>query len=137
MGWIEKIGKIFHTRDGEIQRAYQAYDRASDLLDARDRNPGFDRTQELEETVKEAEKLSLGILENYEGVKSWPGIFREMHMNLTRLWLRTERYEEAMKECDKVAEYNPVDGEVLREAVEEAMAGKKFESTQIDEVGVA
>ena len=137
MVWRETLGKFFHTKDGEIQKAYQAYDRASDLLNARDKNPEFSRTQELEEALKEAEKLALEILKNYEGVKSWPGIFREMHMNLTRLWLKTERYEEALKECDKIADYNPMDAEELREAVEEAMSGKKFEASQLDEVGVA
>jgi len=137
MGLMEKISKFIHTRDGEIQQAYQAYDRASDLLGAREKNPEFDRTQELEEAVKEAEKLALGLLKNYEGVKNWPGIFREMHMNLVRLWLRTGRHEEALKECDKVAQYNPMDAEELREAVQEAMSGKKFESAQLDEVGIA
>jgi len=138
MGWKETIGKFFHTKDGEIQNAYQAYDRASDLLGARDKNPDtFTRTQDLEDSVKEAETLAMELLENYEDSKSWPGIFREMHMNLVRLWLRTERYEEALKGCDKVAGYNPLDAEELREAVEEAKSGKKFESTQLDEVGVA
>ena len=137
MGLMEKLNNLFHTKDGEIQRAYQAYDRASDLLGQRDKNPDFTRTQELEESVKEAEKLTLELLENYEGNKSWPGIFREMHMNLTRLWLQTERYEEALKQCDRIAEYNPMDAEELRETVQEAMSGKKLESTQLDEVGVA
>ena len=137
MSLREKISKFIHTKDGEIQRTYEAYDRASDLLGARDRNPEFDRTQDLEEAVKEAEELALGLLENYEGVKNWPGIFREMHMNLVRLRLSTGRYDEALKECDKVAQYNPMDAEELRETVQEAMSGKKFESTQLDEVGVA
>ena len=138
MGLKESIGKFFHTKDGEIQEAYKAYDRASDLLTARDKNPDvFTKTQELEELVKEAEKLTLNLLEKYEGSKSWPGVFREMHMNLVRLWLRTGRYDEALKECDKVAEYNPMDAEELREAVQEAMSGKKLEASQLDEVGVA
>ena len=134
----KRISKFFHTKDGEIQRAYQAYDRASDILTARDRTPDqFNRTQELEESVKEAEKLTLELLEKNEGVKNWPGIFREMHMNLARLHLKTERYEEALKECDKVAGYNPIDAEELREAVEEARSGKKLEATQLDELGIA
>lgn len=137
MGLKEKIGSFFHTKDGEIQRAYESYDRASDLLTARNRDPNFSKTQELEEAVKEAEDLALELLKKYEGVKSWPGVFREMHMNLTRLRLQTGRYEEALKECDKIAEYNPIDAEELREAVQEAMSGKKFESTQLDELGVA
>ncbi len=138
MGWKGSLANFFHTKDGEIQQAYQTYDRASDFLGARDKNPDtFTKTQELEDAVKEAEKLTLGLLENYEGVKSWPGIFREMHMNLVRLWLKTERYEEALKECDKVAEYNNLDAEELREAVQEAMSGKKLEASQLDEVGVA
>ena len=58
-------------------------------------------------------------------------------MNLVRIWLKTERYQEALKGCDKVAEYNPIDAEELREAVEEAMSGKRLEATQLDEVGVA
>ncbi len=137
MALKDAISKFFNTKDGQIQRAYQAYDRASDILSARDREPAFDRVQELEETLKEAEQLAVELLENYEGSKSWPGIFREMHMNLVRLWLKTERYEEALKQCDKVAEYNVVDAEELKEAVEEAMSGKRLEATQLDEVGVA
>ena len=137
MALKDKISKFFNTKDGQIQRAYQAYDRASDLLSSRDKNPDFDRTQELDEALKEAEQLTVELLENYEGTKSWPGIFREMHMNLVRLWLKTERYEEALKECDKVAEYNSIDAEELKEAVEEAMSGKRLEATQLDEVGVA
>ena len=137
MGFMEKLNNLLHTKDGEIQRAYQAYDRASDLLGQRDKNPNFSKTKELDEAVKEAEDLALKLLKNYEGNKSWPGIFREMHMNLTRLWLKTERYEEALKECDKIAEYNPMDAEELRETVQEAMSGKKLEATQLDEVGVA
>ena len=120
MGFMEKLNNLLHTKDGEIQRAYQAYDRASDLLGQRDKNPNFSKTKELDEAVKEAEDLALKLLKNYEGNKSWPGIFREMHMNLTRLWLKTERYEEALKECDKIAEYNPMDAEELRETVQEA-----------------
>ena len=137
MSLIDTISKFFNTKDGQISRAYQAYDRASDLLSARDKNPDFNRTQELDEALKEAEQLATELLKNYEGTKSWPGIFREMHMNLVRLWLKTERYEEALKECDKVAEYNPMDAEELKEAVEEAMSGKRLEATQLDEVGVA
>ena len=137
MGFMDKLGSLFNTKDGEIQRAYQAYDRASDLLGQRDKNPEFTKTEELEEAVKEAEGLSLGLLENYEGNKAWPGIFREMHMNLTRLWLQTGKYEEALKQCDKIAEYNAMDAEELRETVQEAMSGKKLEATQLDEVGVA
>ena len=133
----EKLRDLLHTKDGEIQRAYQAYDRASDLLGQRDRNPNFNRTQALEEAVKEAEELALNLLKSYEGVKSWPGIFREMHMNLTRLWLKTERYEEALKQCDEIAKYNAMDAEELRETVQEAMSGKKLEATQLDEIGVA
>ena len=56
-----------------------------------------------------------------------------MHMNLARIYLRTERYDEALKECELIEEYNPIDAEVLRETVEEAMSGKKFESSQLDE----
>jgi regulator of sirC expression with transglutaminase-like and TPR domain len=138
MGWKEKLFSIFHTKDGEIQRAYQAYDRASDILSARDKNPDkFNKTNELEEQVKEAEQLALELLKNYEGTKSWPGVFREMHMNLARLYLQTGRYEEASKQCDEVANYNPLDAEELRERVEEAKTGKRFESSQLDEVGVA
>ena len=137
MGLRKKIGGFFHTKDGEIQYAYQSYDRLSSLLDARDRNPEFDRTQELEESLKEVERLTKELLENYEGRKSWPGIFREMHMNLGRLCLRTGRYEEAMKECDKVEEYDPIEAEELRERIQEAMSGKKLESAQLDEIGAA
>jgi regulator of sirC expression with transglutaminase-like and TPR domain len=137
MAFIDKISKFFNTKDGQISRAYQAYDRASDLLSARDKNPEFNRTKELDEALKEAEELAIELLKNYEGVKNWPGVFREMHMNLVRLRLKTERYPEALKECDKVAEYNPMDAEELREAVEEAMSGKRLEATQLDEVGVA
>jgi len=137
MALKDKISKFFNTKDGQISRAYQSYDRASDLLSARDKNPDFDRTQELDEALKEAEQFATELLKNYEGVKSWPGIFREMHMNLVRIWLKTERYQEALKGCDKVAEYNPIDAEELREAVEEAMSGKRLEATQLDEVGVA
>ena len=137
MSFLDKLGNIFHTKDGEIQRAYQAYDRASELLGQRDKNPEFAKTKELDEAVKEAEELALKLLKDYEGNKSWPGVFREMHMNLTRLWLQTGRYEEALKQCDKIAEYNPMDAEELRETVQEAMSGKKLESTQLDEVGVA
>jgi len=137
MGWKEILNNLFHTKDGEIQRAYQSYDKAADLLGQRDKNPAFTRTQELEEAVKEAEELALELLKNYEGVKAWPGIFREMHMNLTKLCLQTGRHEEALKRCAKVAEYNRIDAEVLQETVQEAMSGKKLETTQLDEIGVA
>ena len=137
MSWIDKVLNFLHTKDGEITNAYQSYDRAAELLDARDRQPDFNRQEELEEAVKEAETLALKLLEDYEGKKSWPGVFREMHMNLVRIWMRTGRYDDALKECEKVAEYDPLDAEELRERVEEAMAGKKFASTQLDEVGVA
>ena len=137
MDIMKKISNLFHTKDGEIQHAYQSYDRASGMLDARDKNPAFNRTKELEEQLKETETLTIELLENYEGTKSWSGVFREMHMNLARLWMRTERYEEALKECEKVEEYNSVDGKVLKEALDEIMSGEKLESAQLDEVGVA
>ena len=137
MGLLEKFSGLFNTKDGQIQRAYQSYDRASDILGARDKDPNFNRQKELEEAVEESAKLAHELLETYEGTKSWPGIFREMHMNLARLWLKTEKYDDALKECDKIEEYNPMDAEELREAVMEAKSGKKFESTQLDEVGIA
>ena len=137
MGLREKLKEFFHTKDGEIQEAYQAYDRASTILGERDKDPAFSDTQELEERVKEAADLSLKLLEDYEKVKAWPGVFREMHMNLARLWLQTGKYEDALKECDRVAEYDPIDAEQIRETVQEAMSGKKLEATQLDEVGVA
>jgi tetratricopeptide (TPR) repeat protein len=137
MNFKEILDRIFHTKDGEIQRAYEAYDRASGLLGQRDKNPEFSNTVGLDEAVKEAEDLAVELLANYEEVKSWPGIFREMHMNLTRLRLQTERYDDALKACDDVAKYNAMDAEELRETIEEAMSGKKLEATQLDEVGVA
>ncbi len=137
MGLKEKLGAFFHTKDGEIQEAYNAYDRASGILSQRDKDPAFTRTQELEESVKEAKKLALKLLESYETVKAWPGIFREMHMNLARLLLQTGKYEEALKECDEVEKYDPIDAEQIRDTVQEAMSGKKLEATQLDEVGVA
>ncbi|HGE71517.1 TPA: tetratricopeptide repeat protein [Candidatus Poribacteria bacterium] len=137
MGVREKLRAIFHTKDGEIQRAYSSYDKAVDLLDARDKNPNFDRQKELEEQLKECETLTLELLKNYEGVKSWKGVFREMHINLARIYLRTGRFDDAMKECDKVAEYDPLDADELRNAIQEAKAGKKLESSQLDEVGVS
>ena len=137
MGFKEKLGQFFHTKDGEIQNAYQSYDRTAGLLDARDKNPEFDKKQELEDSLKETETLSSELLKNYEKTKSWPGVFREMHMNLARIYMRTERYDEALKECEIIEEYNVIDAEVLKEAVEEAMSGKKFESSQLDEVGAA
>jgi len=133
----EKISEFFHTKDGEIQRAYNAYDRVTGLLDERDRNPNFDRTKELEESVKETETLTLELLKNYEGNRNWPGVFSEMHMNLARIWMRTGKYEEALKECDRVAEYNSIDAEELRDIVKEVMAGEKVASARLDEIGVA
>jgi len=138
MGIREKLSGIFHTKDGEIQRAYNAYDKVVGLLDARDRDPNnFDEKKELDEQLKETERLTLELLKNYEGIKSWQGIFREMHVNLARIYMRTGRYDEATKECDKVAEYDPVDADELRNALQEIMAGKKLESTQLDEVGIS
>lgn len=135
MGIREKISNFFHTKDGEIQRAYSAYDRASDLLDARDKSPNFDRQNELNDQVKEVETLTLELLNNYEGVKSWSGVFREMHMNLARVYMKTGRFEEAEKECVKVETYDPIDAEELRNALSEIMSGKKIESSQLEEVG--
>jgi len=137
MGIKEKLSGIFHTKDGEIQRAYNAYDKITELLDARDRDQDqFDRKQELEDQMKETEQLILELLKNYEGVKSWQGIFREMHMNLARIFMRTGRYDEAAKECDKVDGYDPIDAEELRNALQEIINGKKLESAQLDEVGI-
>jgi len=137
MGIKEKINGLFHTKDGEIQGAYNAYDKVVELLDARDRDQDkFDRKQELEAQLKETEQLTTELLKNYEGVKSWKGVFREMHMNLARMFMRTGRYDEATAECDKVAEYDPLDADELRNALQEIISGKKLESTQLDEVGV-
>jgi len=108
----------------------------SDLLDARDRRPDFSRQKELDDMVAETEKLITELLNNYEGKKNWPGVFREMHMNLARIWMRTGRHEDAMKQCDKVAEYNPVDADELREVIQEAISGKTHGSAQLDEVGI-
>ena len=74
IGNLKNKSKLFNTKDGEIQRAYQAYDRASDILTARDKNSDqFDRTQELEESVKEAEKLALELLK-YKDILSFEEI---------------------------------------------------------------
>jgi len=137
MGIKEKLNSMFHTKDGEIQRAYNAYDKLVGLLGARDRDgSNFDMKQELEDQLKETEQLTLELLQNYESVKSWRGVFREMHMNLARMYMRTGRFDEATKECDKVEGYDPIDAEELKNALQEIINGKKLESTQLDEVGV-
>jgi tetratricopeptide (TPR) repeat protein len=133
----EKINGLFHTKDGEIQEAYNSYDKVVELLDARDRDQDkFDRKQELDAQLKETEQLTTELLKNYESVKSWKGVFREMHINLARIFMRTGRYDEATKECNKVEEYDPIDAEELKNALQEIMDGKKLESAQLNEVGV-
>ncbi len=135
MSILDKISNIFHTKDGEIQRAYSAYDRASDLLNARDKNPNFGQQKELDDQVKEVEKLTKELLENYENNKSWSGVFREMHMNLARVYMKTGRFDEAEEECIKVEEYDPIDAEELRNALQELMSGKNIESSKLEELG--
>lgn len=135
MSIMDKISNIFHTKDGEIQRAYSAYDKVSDLLNARDKNPNFERQNELNEQVKEVETLTNELLENYERTKGWPGVFREMHMNLARVYMKTSRFDEAEKECAKVEEYDPIDAEELRNALHEIMSGKNIESSKLEELG--
>ena len=135
MSILDKISNIFHTKDGEIQRAYSAYDKASDLLDERDKKPSFDKKGELEEEIRQFEKQTLDLLINYVGVKSWPGVFREMHMNLARVYMKIGRFDEAEKECSKVEEYDPIDAEELRNALQELMSGKHIESSKLEELG--
>jgi len=135
MSILDRISNIFHTKDGEIQRAYSAYDKVSDLLNARDKNPDFGRQNELDESIKEVETLTNELLENYETTKGWPGVFREMHMNLARVYMKIGRFDESEKECAKVEEYDPIDAEELREALHEIMSGKNIESSKLEELG--
>jgi tetratricopeptide (TPR) repeat protein len=135
MSILNKISGFFHTKDGEIQRAYSAYDKISGLLDERDKNPNFDKKKELDEELQSFEKQTLDLLNNYEGEKNWPGVFREMHMNLARVYMKMDRFDEAEKECSKVEKYDPIDAEELRNALQELMSGRHIESSKLEELG--
>jgi len=112
---------VFSIFDGSIniEKTYKACDKALDVLKKYEKNPdafkGEEKTK-MEESVQHAYEVVNALLSK-EGVKSWPGVFREMHKNLANMYMYEGKYEKTREECEKLKTF----GEVGRLDVEEVM----------------
>ena len=75
---------------------------------------------ELDEVVNTAITNATRIVEK-EGERNWPGVFREMHTNLARLYLELDEHDKVRAECERLQDY----GETGRLEADEVLESLK------------
>jgi len=128
MKW-DFITKIFQGTVN-IERTYKSCDKALGLLKDYNKNPDAfsgEKKVDMDDVVKEAEDMAKKLL-SFEGEKSWPGVFREMHKNLATMYIEMGRYDDAREHCNQMNEYGEVgrteSAEILQQ-IDDRESGKK------------
>lgn len=125
--------KIFSIFDGSmnIEKTYKICDKALDVLKKCEKNPdafkGEEKTK-MEESVQHAHE-ALDALLSKEGVKNWPGVFREMHKNLANMYMYEGKYEKTREECEKLKTFGEV-GRLDAEEVVKELSARESDSEE-------
>ena len=59
---------------------------------------------ELDEVVNTAIANATRIIDK-EGDRNWPGVFREMHTNLAKLYLELDEHDKVRASCERLQDY--------------------------------
>lgn len=127
---IKVLSNLFTNRVS-IEKTYNVCDKALAALREYNKNKEAyqgERKLQLEESVAKAERLAKALL-GLEAQKSWPGVFRELHGLLARIYVEQEKYDEAIEECHKMAQYGEVGRSESAEITEDIAERRKKSTT--------
>ena len=108
-----KLGFLSKIFEGalSIEKTYNECDKAlSDLQAYNEKRKEADfqisteEKAELDETVNAAIANATRIIDK-EGERNWPGVFREMHANLAKLYLELDEHDKVRAECERLQDY--------------------------------
>ena len=108
-----KLGFLSRFFEGalSIEKTYNQCDKA--LSDLKAYN---EKRQEAEFRISDADKAELDEVVNIaitnatriidkEGERNWPGVFREMHTNLAKLYLELDEHDKVRAACERLQDY--------------------------------
>ena len=124
-----KLGFLSRMFEGalSIEKTYNQCDKAlSDLQAYNEKRKAADfqisteEKAELDEVVNTAITNATRIVDK-EGERNWPGVFREMHTNLAKLYLELDEHDKVRAECERLQDY----GETGRLEADEVLESLK------------
>ena len=124
-----KLGFLSRIFEGalSIEKTYNQCDKAlSDLQAYNEKRKAADfqisteEKAELDEVVNTAITNATRIVDK-EGERNWPGVFREMHTNLAKLYLELDEHDKVRAECERLQGY----GETGRLEADEVLESLK------------
>ena len=124
-----KLGFLSKIFEGalSIENTYNQCDKALSDLKAYNENRqesdfqiSTEEKAELDEVVNTAITNATRIVEK-EGERNWPGVFREMHTNLAKLYLELDEHDKVRTECERLQDY----GETGRLEADEVLQSLK------------
>ena len=124
-----KLGFLSRMFEGalSIEKTYNQCDKAlSDLQAYNEKRKEADfqisteEKAELDEVVNTAITNATRIVDK-EGERNWPGVFREMHTNLAKLYLELDEHDKVRSECERLQDY----GETGRLEADEVLESLK------------
>ena len=124
-----KLGFLSRMFEGalSIEKTYNQCDKAlSDLQAYNEKRKAADfqisteEKAELDEVVNTAITNATRIVDK-EGERNWPGVFREMHTNLAKLYLELDEHDKVRAECERLQNY----GETGRLEADEVLESLK------------
>lgn len=108
-----KLGFLSKIFEGalSIEKTYNECDAALSELKAynekrqeADFRISTEEKAELDEVVNTAITNATRIIDK-EGERNWPGVFREMHANLAKLYLELDEHDKVRAECERLQDY--------------------------------
>ena len=124
-----KLGFLSRIFEGalSIEKTYNQCDKALGDLQAynekrkeADFQISTEEKAELDEVVNTAITNATRIVDK-EGERNWPGVFREMHTNLAKLYLELDEHDKVRAECERLQNY----GETGRLEADEVLESLK------------
>ena len=130
-----KLGFLSRFFEGvlSIEKTYNQCDKAlSDLkaYNEKRQEAGFRISDadkaELDEVVDIAITNATRIIDK-EGERNWPGVFREMHTNLAKLYLELDEHDKVRAACERLQDYGEtgrLDADEVLESLKEKEEGE-------------
>ncbi|MYC77118.1 hypothetical protein F4X10_15240 [Candidatus Poribacteria bacterium] len=124
-----KLGFLSKIFEGalSIEKTYNECDAALSELKAynekrqeADFRISTEEKAELDEVVNTAITNATRIIDK-EGERNWPGVFREMHTNLAKLYLELDEHDKVRAACERLQDY----GETGRLEADEVLESLK------------
>jgi len=130
-----KLGFLSKIFEGalSIEKTYNQCDKAlSDLKAYNEKRQEADfrisneDKAELDEVVNTAITNATRIVDK-EGERNWPGVFREMHTNLAKLYLELDEHDKVRAACERLQDYGEtgrLDADEVLESLKEKEEGE-------------